>query len=243
MKAKTELTLNEALTKISAELVGKINKSAYNTYFGSKYADLNQDILPAVTPKLEEYGVSITFTTDFEAIGDRVVEFLVMTVKKGSEEITSRHLLKEDNIQKRGAEITYLRRYLLVSVLNLNTEIDDDGNSVAQPQLQPKGQPAQPQLQPKGQPAPAQQGYTVMQSSNKQSKRNGSSRTGVEAVTEAIKKICKTPEQYKYFNGKLENSIVLPNRIEISQEELKKAWALYYKAIDKSKSKGGINEI
>jgi hypothetical protein len=236
MKAKTELTLNEALTKISAELVGKINKSANNPYFNSKYADLNTDILPAVTPKLEEYGVSITFAVNFEVVGDKVIEFLAMTAKKGSEEIISRHLLKEDNIQKRGAELTYLRRYLLVSLLNLNTEIDDDGNSVAQP---PRRQPEPAQQQP----APAQQGYTVAQASSKPTQRNGSNMTGAKAVSEAIKRICKTPEQYKYFNRQLENSIVLPNKIEISQEEIKKAWALYYKAIDKSKSKGGHNEV
>jgi hypothetical protein len=224
MATKIELTLNETLTKISAELVGKINKSAFNSYFNSKYADLNQDILPAVTPKLEEYGVSLTFTTNFEVAGDKVIEFLVMTVKKGSEEIVSRHLLKEDNIQKRGAEITYLRRYLLVSILNLNTETDDDSNNVAQPQPQQRRQLIQQQSQ-------STQSYTV----TTQKSSNSRKRT----VSEAIASIIKTDKQRDFFAKELKQSVIMPHRVEIAPQEEKYGWKLYFKALEKMKAKGG----
>ena len=123
------MPLNQALQEISYKTLGLIGKTA-NANAGKysyNYNDYNRDILPVILPLIKEAGISINFKIDFMVNEGVVIEFITLTVKKGDEEVSSRHLLKNNDIQKRGAEITYLKRYLLVAMFNLPTEQDTDG--------------------------------------------------------------------------------------------------------------------
>lgn len=68
MSEEKALTFNERLVKVQSEL--KAPKGQYNAFGGYKYRSC-EDILEAVKPLLEEYGLKLTITDSIEHVGDR----------------------------------------------------------------------------------------------------------------------------------------------------------------------------
>lgn len=68
MSEEKELSFNERLIRVQSEL--KAPKGQYNAFGGYKYRSC-EDILEAVKPLLEEYGLKLTITDSIEHVGDR----------------------------------------------------------------------------------------------------------------------------------------------------------------------------
>lgn len=68
MSEEEALTFNERLIRVQSEL--KAPKGQYNAFGGYKYRSC-EDILEAVKPILEEYGLKLTITDSIEHVGDR----------------------------------------------------------------------------------------------------------------------------------------------------------------------------
>jgi hypothetical protein len=124
MKTSEKITnLTKAMfcfqTKVSA-----VKKSANNSHFKSKYADLSA-ILEVINPIMIECGLLVTQHPNEDS--------LVTTVyhADSGEWMQSEQVLRMkdlNNPQQQGSAITYARRYALASIFNLNQE-DDDANS------------------------------------------------------------------------------------------------------------------
>ena len=105
--------------------IGKINKSADNPFFKSKYADLNT-ILDVVEPILHKYNLLL-----LQPIMDNRV-FSIVVDAESKEQVESWIDLQTINDpQKLGGCISYFRRYSLQSLLSLSMQ-DDDANDVTQ---------------------------------------------------------------------------------------------------------------
>ena len=112
--------------------IKKLEKSTFNQFYKSYYTPL-EDILNALKELQEATGLIFTqiptgtatqieLTTRIDHInGTEFIEYKP-TVFPISEKFS---------VQQAGAVYTYLRRYALTAILNLNTEIDDDANSAS----------------------------------------------------------------------------------------------------------------
>jgi len=120
------------------KMVESVKKNATNPHFKKTYADINS-ILTEIKPRLNELGLVLV-----QPIRDNKI-YTEIWSEKG--------LLISGNIdlpqglapQQLGSAITYFRRYSLVSLLALETEIDDDGNLASShpaPKQATKVQPA-----------------------------------------------------------------------------------------------------
>lgn len=120
--------ITNALVKAQAKFP-LIRKEDSNPFFKSKYAGL-PSVLEAVLPILNENGIAISQSpiTDGDRIG---VETTLLHVS--GESITSKFTLNlaKNDPQGAGSAITYARRYALVSMLGLNVDEDDDGNTAS----------------------------------------------------------------------------------------------------------------
>lgn len=104
--------------------IDSIKKDAKNPFFKSTYASLS-NILDAIKEPLIESDLSILqFPT-----GEYGLTTLLL--HKSGEYLKSEYSLKpvKDDPQGRGSAITYARRYALASILCLNIDEDDDGNT------------------------------------------------------------------------------------------------------------------
>ena len=109
--------------------VGAITKDGKNPHFKSTYATLTQ-ILSEVKPILTELGL---------VLSQPIINGSVCTRITDNEQVIAESSIKlPDNLspQQTGSAITYFRRYTLASLLALEIEEDDDGNS-AQNELKP----------------------------------------------------------------------------------------------------------
>lgn len=115
-----------ALCKFQQE-VGKIKKSANNTFFKSKYATLS-DILDVIQEPLSNSGLSVMQLP----VGENELETIVMHIS--GEFIASKYTMRptKNDPQGVGSCITYQRRYALGAALSLNIDEDDDGNKASQ---------------------------------------------------------------------------------------------------------------
>ncbi len=110
-----------ALAKFQGS-VQNVKKEAENPYFHSKYASFDS-IVDAIRKPLSDNGLSYTQWP----LGDTLVTILLHT--SGEFMKASIALNPKDKApQSVGSAITYMRRYVLSSVLGLATEEDDDGN-------------------------------------------------------------------------------------------------------------------
>jgi len=130
------MKIYQKIAKVSLETLGKINKSGAIQYKKAtiSYADLNKDILPILLPICNRNEIYFSFTTSYEPnlVTGEPIEYLVLTVVHGEEVVTSKQVLKPyATLQDRGSQITYLKRYMLVALFNLNTEPDLDGSMTA----------------------------------------------------------------------------------------------------------------
>ena len=131
--------IDAALLKVQGEL-GRIDKSATNNHYKSKYTPLC-DMIAAVKPTLQKHGLYLRFDLRDEAqiAGDKV--HVITTVRCTITHSESGEFAYADkimdpgkisNIHKVGGEITYCSRYTLASLLALElTDTDDDGNAAA----------------------------------------------------------------------------------------------------------------
>ena len=101
-----------------------IKKGSANPFFKSNYANLNE-VLDKVTKPLNDMDVVILQTVQADGLktvlydteDDTFVESIVEFVQKS-------------DAQKLGSNITYNRRYALITMLSLEDE-DDDGNKAS----------------------------------------------------------------------------------------------------------------
>ncbi len=116
------------LLKVKSEM-GSVAKSSDNPFFKSKYADLNAH-LQLVEPLLEKNGLLLLQPIESDTSGDKVVTRII-DAESGEEVRSEMHLvlLKED-MQQKGAAVTYARRFTLGSLLALQAE-DDDGETAS----------------------------------------------------------------------------------------------------------------
>lgn len=126
-----KINLIKSLLRFQSE-VPTIFKSSQG--YGYKYADLSE-IMRTIQPILSKYNLGITqdvntikhdgnilvTTTIFHISG----EFISSTI---SERISDNLKNQSNHIQTIGSIISYLRRYGISSILNLVTDIDNDGN-------------------------------------------------------------------------------------------------------------------
>jgi precorrin-6B methylase 2 len=101
-----------------------IKKGTSNSFYKSTYANLNE-VLDKVTKPLNDLGVVIIQTVQ----PDGLRTILVDTEDDTMIESTIEFVQKAD-AQKLGSNITYNRRYALVTMLSLEDE-DDDGNKAS----------------------------------------------------------------------------------------------------------------
>jgi hypothetical protein len=111
-----------------------VKKSSTNPHFRSNYADLNE-VLDKVTKPLNNLGVVILQEPQMGgAWGEEPNRAGLITTLYDTEDDTKVSgflpFVQMDNAQKLGANITYNRRYSLVTMLGLEDE-DDDGNKAS----------------------------------------------------------------------------------------------------------------
>lgn len=105
--------------------IGKINKSADNPFFKSKYADLNT-ILDVVEPILHKYNLILLQPVQDGRVCSQVID---IETKEGV--YSEMELPAINDPQKLGGCVSYYRRYTLQSLLSLSMQ-DDDANDVTQ---------------------------------------------------------------------------------------------------------------
>ena len=124
-----------AIEKARADGFSELKKTGKNPMFKSNYSTL-QDVFDACKKPLEDNGVHISFTTEAIVLDNRVENLLVCRLYHlpSGEMLESKITCLDDTkkgSQAIGSGVTYMRRYLLQSMLNLecDPETDDDGNS------------------------------------------------------------------------------------------------------------------
>lgn len=141
-------TLYTQLLAAQAEFP-KIKKEATNPFFKNKYASLD-GILETVLPILHKHSLFLVQNPIND--GDRVgVRTQICHTNGDMIESEFTVTLAKNDPQGAGSAITYCRRYALTSMLGLNVEEDDDGNTASATNQRP----AQQQTQPVTNPAPA----------------------------------------------------------------------------------------
>ena len=115
------------LMHISKDL-GPIPKNGYNPHFKSNYP-LYGDILKTLKPLLQKHKVHVYHYVQSSYLVTEVVNADEPTdyIKSGIP--LDEELLK--NPQKLGGALTYYKRYNTVALFDLDTEVDDDGNTSA----------------------------------------------------------------------------------------------------------------
>ena len=121
-QSESIIKLSSAICKAQKNFKTAIKKSS-NPYFKSKYADYTE-ILSCVKEALNNEGISI-----LQPIKEDFVETILL--HESGEWISS--LTKIYNISNKpqdyGSAITYARRYGLSSILAIDSDDDDDGNT------------------------------------------------------------------------------------------------------------------
>lgn len=116
--------------------VEAIKKDAQNPFFKSNYFDINS-LLGEIKPLLNDLGLILNQAFKMDS-GKTVLTTSITDSDTNEVLITSAILLPEQqDPQKLGSAITYLRRYSLQSLLALQAE-DDDGNKASHKEIDKK---------------------------------------------------------------------------------------------------------
>lgn len=115
-----ENNIYKKLYKLQSE-IGAISKDTTNSFYKSKYFDINT-LIKQLQPLLEKNNLVL-----LQPITDMQVKSIIVDLDGGSVE-SSMLLPNIQDPQKIGSAITYYRRYTLTSLLALQAE-DDDANS------------------------------------------------------------------------------------------------------------------
>jgi hypothetical protein len=101
-----------------------IKKDANNPHFKSKYADLSE-VINKVRPALSEVGITLIQASCETGLNTTLYDDKTDTAITGF-----LPFIGATDPQKLGSNLTYLRRYSLVTMLGLEDD-DDDGNTAA----------------------------------------------------------------------------------------------------------------
>lgn len=105
-----------------------IKKGSQNPHFKNKYADINE-ILDKVKKPLNDMGVVIIQCPTIDGLETTLYDTDSATSVTGL-----LPFIQKQDAQKLGSNITYNRRYSLVSMLGLEDH-DDDGNRASEPEM------------------------------------------------------------------------------------------------------------
>lgn len=122
-------TLLKALAKAQTEFP-PLKKDSINPHFKNEYVSLDS-ILKAVLPVLHKNGITLSQPPCSEGNNVGVNTRLIHAETGEVEEASFTLPLAKADPQGAGSAITYARRYALVSMLGLNVDDDDDGNSAS----------------------------------------------------------------------------------------------------------------
>lgn len=124
-------TLIDAMFNVQQQ-APSITKSTNNPFFKSQYADMG-DIWDAIKPILGEQKLHIGHTVIILENGDEVLKTIITHVPTNEKiESDKKILLQKQTAQDFGSYMTYMRRYMVTSMLGLVIDNDDDGNSASQ---------------------------------------------------------------------------------------------------------------
>lgn len=120
-------TIHRLLAKIAviSNEMGALVRSAENPFFKSKYVPL-EEVQRELAPKLKIYSIGISQPL----LGKGITTFV--SDKESGEwmslpsEINAEHLKPQDQM----SGVTYMRRYALVGLFNLEVDKDDDGEKL-----------------------------------------------------------------------------------------------------------------
>lgn len=137
-------TVYEKLQTVRAELKNKkIKKSGANTYSNFKYFEL-KDILPDITELCDKYKICPVFSlyethAELKIIDSEKPEDSILFVTKTGEA----NMKGSHEVQKKGAENTYMRRYLYMTAFDIAEQdmVDPRDNK---PASKPQKKPAKP---------------------------------------------------------------------------------------------------
>lgn len=126
------MTLLQKLSKVQLEL--KAPKSNFNKFGGFYYRSL-EDILEAVKPLLDKYGLTLTISDEPVMIGDRFYIKATARLSDGNENIEVTAYAREpqsktkmDDAQLTGASSSYARKYCLNGLFLIDDTKDPDTN-------------------------------------------------------------------------------------------------------------------
>jgi len=125
--------LYKALAAAAAELKNPL-ADRQNSHFNQPYATL-QSVVDTVRPVLAKHGLSVIMVPRVEKRESALYLVLQTTLVHASGESMTWETPwpVEANIQKLGAAITYLRRYVLCALTNVVGDVDDDAEVIAAP--------------------------------------------------------------------------------------------------------------
>ena len=106
--------------------IESVKKNAKNPHFKNTYADINA-IIEAVEPVLLKYNLIL-----IQPIQDGKVFSRIVDCENGDFVDSCIELPNITDPQKLASCVTYYRRYTLTSLMSLQTELDDDGNTASQ---------------------------------------------------------------------------------------------------------------
>jgi hypothetical protein len=153
-----------ALAQAQAEFLPLVRSKTVNVRsdkgnYSFDYAPL-EEVLAATLPALNKHGLSILQPFYTAEDGSPILKTIIAH-KSGGFLTCSASMARSNGMQQMGSAITYMRRYMLQSILGVNAEEDDDGNAQEgnQRDMQSRAHPApQPaREQPRRSPPPLPQ--------------------------------------------------------------------------------------
>ena len=125
---------SEAFNAVQGEMVPVV-KRGLNKHQGSTYAR-HHDVDRMLQPLIAKHGFSLSFSTEDTESKDMIRYVMVVRHKGGHSERHTMELPKDDTGKKAhlhqiGSSNTYGKRYLKVSVFDVDLSDDDDGNAGA----------------------------------------------------------------------------------------------------------------
>lgn len=133
-EAKQKTSIHSKLLEFQ-KLGVSIRKDANNPHFKSKYADLSE-VIGKVRPALNQVGIIL-----MQNPGEQGLTTVLHDPESDTSITGYLPYIGASDAQKLGSNLTYLRRYSLVTMLGLEDE-DDDANKAASPA--PAAKPAAP---------------------------------------------------------------------------------------------------
>jgi hypothetical protein len=141
-KTTKHASIAAALAAAQAAM-GRAAKSANNTHFKTKYADL-ASVMDACMPALNANGIAVTQPVKRE--DGEIILYTVLHHADSEQTLDDGGLpliVNKRDMQGLGSALTYARRYSLMAMTAIAAE-DDDGNAAAKAPPAPRQKPAEP---------------------------------------------------------------------------------------------------